>query len=446
MTFTIWYVLIGVILITMALSTSVLQRLPLTTSLLYLAVGVILGPNGIGFVDIRIEDHTELLERLTELAVIVSLFTAGLKLRAPWSDPIWRLPIILAFGAMTVTVALIAMLGVLGLGLSLGAAILLGAILAPTDAVLASEVQVSHPTDRDRLRFTLTAEAGLNDGASFPFAMLGLGLLGLHELGAWGWEWWLVDVLWAIPAGLAIGALLGTIVGRLVIYLRREYRSALGLDDFLTLGLIASSYGVALLAHSYGFLAVFAAGAALRRVERRSGDDEAQEEIEEQLEKPVSSQTVEEIATDPETAPAYLAQRLLGFNEQLERIGEVTIVLLIGTLLTFDDLPSQALWIVPVLFLIIRPIAALLGMVGSGTLRLQQTYIAWFGIRGIGSVYYLMYAIQHGLPRSISSQFIDLTLAVVAVSIVIHGISVTPLMDRYQKTESATTAEPAISP
>ena len=121
----------------------------------------------------------------------------------------------------------------------LGAAILLGGLLAPTDPVLAADVQVEHPGDRDRLRFSLTGEAALNDGSAFPFVMLGLGLLGLHELGAFGWRWLAFDVVWAVRGGLAIGWLLGMLVGRLVLYLRRTHKEAVGLDDFLGLGLIA---------------------------------------------------------------------------------------------------------------------------------------------------------------------------------------------------------------
>jgi sodium/hydrogen antiporter len=445
MTFTIGFIIIGLILVVMALSSTVLKRLPLTTSIMYLAIGAALGSYGIGLVNIQADDHTVFLERITEVAVIVSLFTAGLKLRAPWSDSIWRVPVALAFASMAVTVALIAAVGVIGLGFSLGASILLGAVLAPTDPVLASDVQVTDPTDRDRLRFTLTGEAGLNDGTAFPFVMLGLGLMGLHELGGWGWRWLAVDVLWAVIAGLGIGALLGTLVGRLVIYLRRTHHEALGLEDFLTLGLIALSYGVALLAHSYGFLAVFAAGSALHYIERRHGDDEPQLLPEEQADDGGSEDTLEEIATHPRTASAYLTRRLLGFNEQLERIGEVTVVLMVGALLSFGNLPRAAVWFIPLLFLVIRPIAALLGTVRSDMSGVQRVYLCWFGIRGIGSIYYLMFAIQHGLPDTIARQFIDLTLTVVAVSIIVHGISVTPLMARYQKTEAESGTDPAVA-
>ncbi|HEV2126413.1 MAG TPA: cation:proton antiporter, partial [Chloroflexota bacterium] len=265
MEFTIWYVIAGALLIVMALTRTALERLPLTSSLFYWAFGLALGPAGFALIRLDPVEYAALLERLTEIVVIISLFTAGLKLRTPLSDGRWRLPARLAVLSMLVTVGLVTLAGVFLMGLPLGAAVLLGAIVAPTDPVLASDVQMKEPTDRDRLRFSLTGEGGLNDGTAFPFVMLGLGLLGLHEIGSAGWRWVGVDVVWATAAGLATGALFGTLIGRLVLFLRREHKEAVGLDEFLTLGLIALSYGVALLIASYGFLAVFAAGLALRR-------------------------------------------------------------------------------------------------------------------------------------------------------------------------------------
>jgi NhaP-type Na+/H+ or K+/H+ antiporter len=427
MTFTIWFLVIGALLIVMALSGSVLKRLPLSTSMLYLLVGFGLGPYGYGLIRLDPVAQSAFLERLAEVAVIVSLFTTGLKLSPPLHDKRWRLPLRLAFGSMALTVGLIAAAGVLWLGLPLGAAILLGAVLAPTDPVLASDVQLEDPDDRDRLRFSLTGEAGLNDGTAFPFVMLGLGLLHLHPIGEAGWRWVAVDVVWATLGGLAIGTLLGMLVGRLVLFLRREHKEAVGLDEFLALGLIALSYGAALLLHTYGFLAVFAAGRALRRIERQSAGEEAPGDIK----VAAHPEEKEEIATHPEKAPAYMAQAVLGFNEQLERIGEVTVVVLLGGMLTLRYLPREALWFVPLLFLVIRPLSVWLGLIGSRTSRTQRLLMSWFGIRGIGSVYYLMYAIQHGLPRPLAQQLTALTLTVVAVSIVLHGTSVTPLMNRY---------------
>jgi len=372
-------------------------------------------------------EDAALLERLTEVAVIVSLFTSGLKLRAWLRDPIWRDPLRLAFVSMALTVGLIALAGWMLLGLSLGAAMLLGAILAPTDPVLASDVQVDRPTDQDRLRFALTGEAGLNDGTAFPFVMLGLGLLGAHELGAWGWRWALVDVLWAIGAGLGIGWALGQVVGRVVIYMRRVHREAVGLDDFLALGLIALAYGAALLVHAYGFLAVFAAGLSLRHMELAADEGRDPEEFEPGAE------------TDAERAPAYMAHAVLGFNEQLERIAEVAMVLLLGSIVLplAVDAPAGTGWFVPILFLVLRPVAVGVGLVRSKMALGQRVLTGWFGIRGIGSLYYLMFAITHGVGGELARQLAAVTAVTVAVSIVAHGISVTPAMRGYRRRTAA---------
>jgi NhaP-type Na+/H+ or K+/H+ antiporter len=422
------YVIIGALLLVMALSMSLLKRLPLTTSLLYLAVGILLGPFFLGLIQLDPVEHSSLLEKLTEVAVIISLFTAGLKLRLPLSEKGWRLPLRLALVSMPVTVGLVALIGVVGLNLPLGGAVLLGAILAPTDPVLASDVQTEHPWDVDSLRFSLTGEAGLNDGPAFPFVMLGLGLLGLHDLGEFGWRWLALDVLWASVGGLSVGSILGTLVGRCVLYLRREHKEAIGTDDFLALGLVALSYGSALLIGTYGFLAVFAAGIALRRIERYHADGSAEE-----IKSMSVSGEVEEIATDRERAPAYMAQAVLGFNQQLERIGEVAVVVLVGGMLSVRYLSFDALWFVLVLLLVVRPISAWLGLLGSSTSLAQRSLIGWFGIRGIGSIYYLAYAINHGLTPQLATDLVGLTLTIVAVSILVHGISVTPLMRLYEK-------------
>ena len=425
--FTFWFLIIGALFVVMALTGTTLKRLPLTTAIIYMAVGFVLGTSVLGVLPVDPMEDAALLERVTEMAVLISLFTAGLKLRTPLREGRWKLPLRLAFGSMTLTVGMMALAGVFLLHLPLGAAILLGAILAPTDPVLASDVQVEHPGDRDRLRFSLTGEAGLNDGTTFPFVMLGLGLLGLHPLGEFGWRWLAVDVGWAVLGGLTIGGVLGTLVGRLVIYLRREHQEAVGQDDFLVLGLITLSYGSALWLHTYGFLAVFAAALALRRIEMQHTGEQPAEEIASMA----RAGEAHEIATDPQKAPAYMTETALAFNEQLERIVELGMVLLLGAMLSRQYLLVEALWFVPLLLLVIRPVATGLGLIGSHTSRVQRRLIGWFGIRGIGSLYYLSYALQHGLLPDLAHRLTSLTLAVVVVSIIVHGLSVTPLMHRY---------------
>ena len=425
--FSIWFVVAGLLLTLMALGRTVFTRLPLSTAQLYLLVGVAIGPLGIGLLVIDPIEQAKPLEILSEIAVILSLFAAGLKLRTPLTDSRWKLPLRLATISMTLTVFGIAALGVWGLGLSVGAAILLGAVLAPTHPVLASDVQIENPDDTDRLRFSLTGEAGFNDGAAFPFVMLGLGLLGLHELGAYGWSWVAVDVVWAIFGGIALGAALGVAVGRLVVYLRMKHKEAIGTDDFLALGLVALTYGLALLVSTYAFLAVFAAGLALRYEERRETGDEAAEDVEAMAKEGQE----EEVAVDEHVAPAYMASAVLGFAEQLERIGAVALVVLVGGLLHLGEWSVDALWFVPVVFLIVRPAAVAVGLAFSSTSDLQRELVAWFGVRGIGSVYYLMFAITHGLVDGLADRLLGLVLVTIAASVFIHGVSVTPIMKWY---------------
>lgn len=430
MSFALWSLIVGLLLVSVALSGTMLSRLPMTAAMFYFATGYALGPAAGGYLAPDPLLYSVLLERIAEIAVLISLFAVGLKLGLPLRDVGWRLPARLAIFSMTITVALVAGLAMLLFDMSLGAAVLLGAILAPTDPVLASDIQVAAVDDRDRLRFSLTAEGGLNDGAAFPFVMLGLGLLGLHDLGMYGWRWWLGDVLWASLGGLTVGGVLGAVTGRLVVYLRTHHQEAVGRDEFLALGLVALSYGMAVVCETAGFLAVFAAGLALQRVKgllvlsaRRlppTADlrDEAAHVA---------------LATDEHHAGAYMMQEVRSFNERLERLAEVVVVLLAGAMLAYTRLPAQSGWFIALLFLAVRPLAVWLGLIGARVSREQRRLMSWFGIRGIGSIYYLMFAINQGVARPLAEQLIALTVNVVAVSIVMHGVSVTPLMDLYQR-------------
>lgn len=438
MTATIGFIVLGFILVAMGVSAGVVRRLPLTTSLLYLALGFLLGRSGLSALIGDPLERAPLLERLTEAAVLISLFTAGLKLRLHWRDRRWITPLSLATVSMVVTIALVAVVAYRFLELPLGAAILLGAVLAPTDPVLASDVQVASAADTDRLRFTLTGEAGLNDGSAFPFVMLGLGLLGAHDLGANLVRWIAVDLVWAASSGALTGWLVGTLVARLVLRLRRHHEEAVGTDELLALGLIALSYGLALLVHGYGFLAVFAAGVALRRVEARAtaeatGKPELASPTAEVLRAAATTGLGTELAIGRETAPAYMAEAALAFVGQLERILEVLLVLLLGALVALRPPGLGVLWFAPLFFLVIRPLAVLVGMPRHEGPPIRRRLVMWFGIRGLGSLYYLAFAITHGLPRPLAERMTAITLAVVATSLVVHGISVTPLMKRYER-------------
>ena len=422
-TFTLACIIVGGLLIAKTLFSSFISRLPMSTAMLYLGVGMAIGPLGFGLIHLHALKNVALLERLTEIAVLISLFTTGLKLELPLNDARWRIPLQLATVSMVLTVAAIAAVGTLVMGLSLGASILLGAILAPTDPVLASDVQVANPGDRDRLRFGLTGEGGLNDGTAFPFVMLGLGLLGLHELGEMAWRWWTFDVLWAIAGGLGLGYGLGTLVGRAIIYLRVRHREALGSDEFIALGLIALTYGLALLSATYGFLAVFAAGLALRRIEPSPATPASA---------PKAGLSPEDSEATGNEAPAYMMREVQRFNVQLESFVEVGIVLTVGVLIATVQFRTEVLWFIPLLFLVIRPVAVGIGLIGTHVTGSQRRLMAWFGIRGIGSLYYLLYAVSHQIEPVLAQRLLSITVAVVVASVLAHGVSVTPLMRRYE--------------
>lgn len=426
MTAALWFLLVGSLLLTRGLTATALKRLPVTPAIIYLAAGLLVGPTVLNAFHFNPLQQSALLEILTEVAVLISLFSAGVKMPAPVSFARWRTPILLATVSMTISVGLVAAFAYYLLDLPLGAGILLGAILAPTDPVLATDVQIRHPGDRDQLRFNLTCEAGMNDGSAFPFVMLGLGLLGLHELGESGLRWALVDVLWATAAGIAIGVICGTALARIGWKLRSDPSGYKLMDDFLGLGLIGVVYGLSLLAHAWGFLAVFFAAVALRQTELKLA---AGRNFREQPQKnSVIEQEISETSGDP--SPSVSGGALI-FKEHLERLSEMLLILLIGGTLFPDSWSWPAVGLALFLFVVARPVSVLAGLLGTGTSWPIRGMVGWFGVRGIGSLYYLMFAIQHGLPEPLALELIQLTLVAVTLSILVHGISVKPMMGRF---------------
>ena len=174
-----WSLFVGALLVTMVLAGTLLGRLPLSSAMVYLGLGWVLGPDAMNVLRPDPIGHARVLEHLAEVGLLISLFAVGMQLGVPLRDRRWRLPVRLASVSMAVMVGMVAAIGVWVLHLPLGAAILLGAILAPTDPVLASGVQSEPGSRPDRLGFSLAGEGGLNDGTAFPFVMLGLGLLGV---------------------------------------------------------------------------------------------------------------------------------------------------------------------------------------------------------------------------------------------------------------------------
>jgi NhaP-type Na+/H+ or K+/H+ antiporter len=442
MSFIVWLAVLGAVLLTLALTSSYLRWMPVTTSAVCLALGVAIGPAGMGLLKLDIKDAANWMEHLTEVAVLFSLFVCGLKLRLPLKDRKWRVAFGLAGPVMVLSIAGVCLLLHYGFGLAWGPSMLIGAILAPTDPVLASLVQVNDAKDYDSVRFGLSGEAGLNDGVAFPFVILGL--LVLQQSGdssAWLTDWALKSLLWAVPAGLLIGYWMGHGIGRVTLSMRiRNADSTFSPNDYLTLALIALAYVAAESIHGYGFLSVFAAGLGLRQAEVKSTGN-TQTPAEHLVQPLVNHQNVEPEAAvhgdvehleDTQVAAGIMMGDMLSFGSLVERAMEVFLVTLLGVVLV-AHWDWRALAIAAVLFCAIRPLSVWLIPWGRLLDGRQRTLIGWFGIRGIGSFYYLFYALNHPLSPSVATLCTDLTLSVVALSILIHGISTQPMLARYEQ-------------
>jgi NhaP-type Na+/H+ or K+/H+ antiporter len=406
MTAGLWAIGTGLLLASMVLFSRHVDRLPVSPALVYLLVGVAVGPAGLGWLRLAPQRHAGVLELVCEAIVLLSLFAVGLKLGAQRHPGAWKVGIRLASSAMLITIALVAAALAVLFDYSIGAALLVAAILAPTDPVLASEVQTRHPDDRDRLRFALSAEGGLNDGAAFPFVLLGLGALGAHTLGTAGSQWLLKDVAWAVGAGLAIGYLCGYAAARAAARFIRSPEELTRSGSLVLLGLVSISFGLATVAGAYAFLAVFAAAVAARR-------------------------GMAPAATD---AAAGDSHSLLDFSEQLERAAEFGIVMALGVMISTIGGSWTGVAVAALMFGVARPIAVWFSVRRRDLPSGQHRFLAWFGIRGVGSLYYLFFAAGQPIEHALATELISVVLTVVACSIVVHGISATSLMRRYDGT------------
>lgn len=391
---------IGLLLLFVTLGSGWIVRLPLSYALIYLVVGILLSPYVFNLV--RLRPDAQFLERLTEFVVIISLFSCGLKMNRPLRLWAWNSTVRLIGLLMPITIAAIAVLGHFVFNLDWGAAVLLGAILAPTDPVLASEVQLIHPNDRDELRFGLTSEGGLNDALAFPFVYFGLYWLKDSQWQNWIMNWALVDLVWAIAAGLVMGV----VVPRLIVWLDRKLQRLETVDDlmenFIALAIILITYTSTELVNGYGFLAVFVAGIATQRSYH-----------------------------DPEKRRSQIE-----FTETIERLLEIGMILILGSLLRFEPIVRffpQALLLASSLFFVIRPLGAWLSTMGEGYIPVRRWLFGWFGIRGVGSLYYLFYAMGEGLEGAVAEQLAWLTFITVVLSVIVHGISATPLIHWYER-------------
>jgi NhaP-type Na+/H+ or K+/H+ antiporter len=440
MIFTAWVAVLGAVLLTLALTSSYLRWMPVTTSAVCLALGVAIGPAGLGLLKLELDDSSVWMEHLTEVAVVFSLFVSGLKLRLPLKNRSWRVAYGLAGPVMVLTIAGLCLVLHYLFGLGWGLSMLIGAILAPTDPVLAALVQVNDARDDDRVRFGLSGEAGLNDGTAFPFVILGLLMLNDDGSGFMG-EWALRDVLWAVPAGLLVGYWLGRGIGRLTLSLRiKNADSTLSPNDYLALALIALAYVAAEAVQGYGFLSVFAAGLGLRQAEVESTDEHAPP-AEHLVQPVVGHETVEpqqavhgdtQALDDGQVAAGVMMSDMLAFGSLVERAMEVFLVTLLGVVLA-SHWDWRALAVGALLFAVIRPLSVLAMPWGRLLDNPQRLLIGWFGIRGIGSLFYLFYALNHGLQPAMAQLCIDISLSVVALSILVHGVTTQPALAWYER-------------
>lgn len=447
MSFLNWTGLTGALLLLMALASAYVRRLPVTTSAIYLAIGLIISPLGLALVNINFIEWRVLFENLTQIVIIVSLFIGGLKLRLPLRNPVWTAAYRLAGPVMIASIAGVAVVVHFGFGFGWAESTLLGAMLAPTDPVLAGTVTVSDSADHDRMRYGLSGEAGFNDGAAFPFVIFALEWQRNGDLLAgWVGEWMLHRIIWAIPVALIGGYLLGQGVGRFAIWLRSHHRETEAPNDFLALALIALAYFGAETISAWGFLAVFAAGIGFRRAEIKVVEDHpADEQRDNQLEETGDAQLTlhppaEEVVgrklddaeiRQPAKAAGLVVSEILSFGDTAERLLEVLTVTLVGICLaTYWN--WRALPLALLLFFLIRPLSTLVFLLKTPTGKKQRLMMGWFGIRGIGSLYYLAYALNHGLSQDIT-ELVGITLSVVALSVLIHGVSSQPILNFYER-------------
>ncbi|MDR5883939.1 cation:proton antiporter [Caballeronia sp. LZ032] len=425
----VWFMVVGALLILMAVMRGVISRLPMTGAMVYLAAGFALGPAGAGLLEPDIEGNLRLLRVLTEAGLVVSLFAIGMHLRVPLSNELWRLTLRLAGPAMILTIGLVYVAARFGLGLASGPALLLAAILAPTDPVLANELRVCKAGDDEPLRFALSSEGGCNDGAAYPFALVALALCGSASPGS-GNPWtFAAAIAWGVVSALVIGWGLGSGVVRLVIRLRTRYRQALGLEGFIALGLMALAYGAALLVHGYAFIAVFAAGVSLRRQELAATGKTSPSKALESVERGER----EEAARDPELAHAYMAETMMAFALEFERLVEFALMLLIGSVVSAHWqalLHWRVIWPALFLFFVARPLSATISLAGSCMDRPQRLLAGWLGIRGVGAFYYLLFALEQAGGEHVRP-IAPIVLATIVLSVVLHGSSATSLLHRY---------------
>ncbi len=443
MSFIEWMAAVGGLLLTMSLISGWVRRLPLSSYMIYLLVGIAVGPTVAGVVRVDMMADAYWLERLTDMTLIVSLFIGGLKLRVPLGHQAWQSAVRLASIAMVLGIGGAAAFAHFVLGMEWPLALMLGAILAPTDPVLSSQVSVDDASDRDALRVPLSGEAGFNDGAALPFLMLGLIALKGNLSWSSAIHWSLLNLLWAIAGGLLIGYGMGRASGRLAVSLQARTHARVA-TDLLILALMALSYALAEAMHALGFLAAFAAGLGLRGAEMATVRRHPHPDQEEEAEGPVRDHPPAETLYprnegkqqrgEPASHVGEMMFHALSLGDTLERLLATLLLLLLGVLLA-GSWSLRGLMVAGVLFLVIRPLSV---WISTAFLKLpwqRRAMMGWLGIRGIGSLNYLAYALLHGLAGHPQARgIVNMVVTVIAISVMIHGASAQPLLAWRRRT------------
>jgi NhaP-type Na+/H+ or K+/H+ antiporter len=343
----------------------------------------------------------ELVEHLTELGVIVSLMGAGLRIDRPFGWRAWSTTWRLLAITMPLSIGLSALLGWWALGFAPATALLLGAVLAPTDPVLASDVQVAPPRKSERrheVRFGLTSEAGFNDALAFPFTNAAIALAAAGGGLGWVGGWLAVDVAYKLVVGLVGGLVIGRLFAILAFRGEEASKLANHREGFVALSATLVAYAGTELVGGYGFLAVFVAACVMRGSE----EDHEYHEV------------------------------LHDFAEQTERLAAVAILLGFGAALSgglLDALTPPAVGVALALVLLVRPLTGYVALLGTDLRPAQRAATAFFGIRGIGSMYYLAHALaEQEFPQA--EELVALCALVIMISLVLHGVTASPAMRR----------------
>nr|WP_310618228.1 cation:proton antiporter [Pantoea cypripedii] len=434
MDFLAWTAATGGLLLLMSLASGWIHRGPVTSFGLYLFAGVLCGPWLLNLLQIDILGHADLAAHITEITMAASLFITGLKLRLPLRAHAWRVGVRLAFPAMLLTVAGMTLLVRWLTGFDWPLALAFAAIVAPTYPVLASLISVNDARDDDALRVALSSEAGMNDGSALPLLMLALLILHQPALTFTDISLWAArDAVWAIGGGLVIGYAIGRVIGQLATHLRSAHQDVAP-NDILALALIALSYAAAQSLDASGFLATFAAGVGLRRAELRvvkrfPPEDVSEEEHLLPAEARVNpNQRLAHGGSGMVKSVGLVVGDALSFGDTIERLLAAAMMVVLGiTLAHHWNLTGIGLALL--LFMLVRPLAVWITTLGCGLPLARRVLIGWLGIRGIGSINYIAYAWVHGMHGPQAEQMVDMALTLVVCSIVLHGVTVTPLLN-----------------